>query len=89
MPNVIRIGDPTSHGGTVLESSAPQFLVSGRPVALVGDKCLCPIQGHQSCTIASGNASHTVNGKSVAYDGDKTSCGARLISTVQNFSATS
>ncbi|MES2163132.1 MAG: PAAR domain-containing protein [Pseudomonadota bacterium] len=87
MPNVIRLGDTTSHGGQVAESGAPHINVSGKPVALVGDKCTCPIYGHQNCTIVSGNAKHTVNGKAVAYDGDKTSCGATLISTIGTFSS--
>jgi uncharacterized Zn-binding protein involved in type VI secretion len=87
MKNVIRIGDPTSHGGQVMESGAPQFTVSGKPVALIGDKCSCPMTGHQNCTIASGNAKHQINGKAVAYDGDKTSCGAILISTISTFSS--
>lgn len=87
MPNVVRLGDPTSHGGRVLESGAPQFTVSGKAVALIGDKCICPIYGHQNCMIVSGNAKHTVNGKAVAYDGDKTSCGATLISTIDTFSS--
>ncbi|MQA23235.1 PAAR domain-containing protein [Rugamonas rivuli] len=87
MPNVIRLGDPTSHGGQVIESGAPHFTVSGKPVALIGDKCVCPIYGHQNCSIVSGNAKHTVNGKAVAYDGDKTSCGATLISTIGTFSS--
>lgn len=87
MPNVIRTGDPTSHGGKVIESSAPFFTVSGKPVALVGDKCICPMTGHQNCTIVSGNSKHQINGKAVAYDGDKTSCGATLISTIGTFSS--
>jgi len=87
MLNIIRVGDPTSHGGQVIESGAPHFIVSGKAVALVGDKCICPITGHQNCSIASGNAKHTVNGKAVAYDGDKTTCGATLVSTVGNFSS--
>lgn len=87
MKNIIRVGDPTSHGGKVLESGAPHFTVSGKPIALVGDKCICPMTGHQNCTIASGNAKHQINGKAVAYDGDKTSCGATLISTIATFSS--
>lgn len=87
MPNVIRVGDPTSHGGKVVSSSVGHFTVSGKPVVVVGDKCICPVNGHQGCTVASGNASHTINGKAVAYDGDKTSCGATLISTIANFSS--
>jgi len=87
MKNVIRVGDPTSHGGKVMSTSAPHIQVSGKPVALVGDRCVCPMTGHQNCVIVSGNSSHTVNGKSVAYEGDKTSCGATLISTVKIFSS--
>lgn len=87
MANVIRLGDPTSHGGQVIESGASHIIVSGKPVAVIGDKCMCPIYGHQNCVIISGNTKHIVNGKAVAYDGDKTSCGAALISTVSNFSS--
>lgn len=85
MPNVIRLGDPTSHGGKVVSSGATHFTVSGKPVALVGDKCACPIPGHANCVIANGNSKHTINGKAVAYDGCKTSCGATLISTIGSF----
>ena len=86
MPNVVRVGDPTSHGGKVVSSSVAHFTVSGIAVVVVGDECMCPIQGHQSCKIASGSSTHTVNGKAVAYDGDKTTCGATLISTIGTFS---
>jgi len=87
MPNVIRLGDPTSHGGKVVSSSAAHITVDGIAVALIGDKCSCPIKGHDGCTIAGGNASHTVEGVAIAYDGDTTSCGAKLISTIDNFSS--
>lgn len=86
MPNVIRIGDSTSHGGQVLQSSVEHFVVNGKPVVVVGDKCMCPINGHQNCTIASGSTAHSINGKAVAYGGDKTSCGATLISSLETFS---
>lgn len=87
MPNVIRISDSTSHGGVLLESGAPHSIVSGKPVALVGDKCTCPVYSHQNCLIVTGNMRHAVNGKAVAYDGDRTSCGALLMSTIGTFSA--
>ena len=88
MPNVIRVGDPTSHGGEVIQSSATHFVVGGIAVALVGDKCSCPIRGHQDCSIATGNSKHLINGKAVAYDGDKTTCGATLAATISNFEST-
>jgi uncharacterized Zn-binding protein involved in type VI secretion len=86
MPNVIRLGDATSHGGKVVKVSATQFTVDGIPVACVGDLCSCPIKGHDNCTVAEGDAQHVINGIAVAYEGHKTSCGATLISSTAKFS---
>ena len=85
MKNVIRLGDPTTHGGKVISASASHFKVHGIPVACVGDACSCPIPGHTSCTITSGSPHHTIDGKHVAFDGDSLSCGAKLISTFPHF----
>lgn len=86
MPNVIRLGDPTSHGGKVIDCCSTKVKAAGKPMAVVGDKVMCPLKGHENCTIVSGNGRHRINGKAVAYDGDKTSCGAALISTHPRFS---
>lgn len=83
MRNVIRLNDPTSHGGSVVKVSATHFTVGGIAVACVGDKCVCPIHG--SATITEGDPNHTINGIPVAYNGHRTSCGATLKSTVSNF----
>ncbi|AXA90026.1 PAAR domain-containing protein [Massilia sp. YMA4] len=85
MPNVIRLGDPTSHGGKVVSVSATHVTVDGIAVARVGDLCVCPVKGHEVCTIAEGSATHAINGVPVAYEGHKTSCGATLIATAGNF----
>ncbi|MGI4844930.1 MAG: PAAR domain-containing protein [Janthinobacterium lividum] len=85
MRNVIRLGDPTSHGGKVESAGADHFTVDGIPVARVGDVCSCPIKGHDNCTIAEGEPDHVIDGVAVAYDGHKTTCGATLIATVGNF----
>ncbi|WP_174851639.1 PAAR domain-containing protein, partial [Zoogloea ramigera] len=37
MKAIIRLGDPTDHGGQVVGSGAPYYLVDGIPVALLGD----------------------------------------------------
>ena len=84
MPSIIRLNDPTSHGGTIVSVKATHFKVAGVPVACVGDKCMCPIHG--AGTIVEGDAHHTINGTRVAYDGHKTSCGATLQSTIATFS---
>ena len=82
MPDIVRLNDPTTHGGTVTSVAATHFTVGGIPVACVGDKCSCPVHGVG--TIVEGDQHHTINGKPVAYDGHKTSCGATLISTFTN-----
>ena len=80
MRKVIYVGDVTSHGGKVISSSAPHFTVEGKSVACIGDKCTCPVQGHGGvCTIIEGDDKHTIGGRPVAYEGDKTSCGASLV----------
>lgn len=86
MPNVIRLNDPTSHGGKVIEAAATNFIVGGKPVACMGDKCSCPIHG--TVTIVQAESCHTIGGVPVAYDGHKTSCGAVLVSTIKSFSRT-
>lgn len=81
MKGIIRLGDPTTHGGTVV-SAASHATVNGIPVARQGDACTCPLKGHSGCTIAQGDPNHTIDGIPVAYEGHKTTCGATLISTI-------
>ena len=85
MPNVIRLGDPTSHGGKVVSVSADHFTVDGKPVARVGDACSCPVKGHDNCKVAEGSPRHVIDNVAVAYEGHKTTCGATLIATTGNF----
>ena len=87
MPNVIRLGDTTSHGGKVVSVRATHFIVDSKPVACVGDLCSCPVKGHDNCTVAEGDPHHVIDGVAVAYDGHKTSCGAALIASIGNFEA--
>lgn len=88
MPNVIRLGDPTDHGGAVTQVADTTYKVDGIPVARVGDLCSCPKRGHNNCTIAEGDPEHTVNGIPVAYEGHHTSCGAVLQSTIGTYTKT-
>jgi uncharacterized Zn-binding protein involved in type VI secretion len=88
MRNVIRLGDATSHGGKVISTRATHFKVGGIPVACIGDSCTCPISGHNGCTIARGSSRHRIEGVSIAFEDDVTSCGAKLKSSLQNFSTT-
>ena len=81
MKGVIRLNDPTSHGGKVV-AAAPKTTVMGVAVARKGDRCICPITGHTVCFIAEGDPDVTIDGVPVAFEGHKTNCGATLISTM-------
>jgi uncharacterized Zn-binding protein involved in type VI secretion len=74
---MIRLGDATTHGGTVLEDFS-QTNLNGKPIAGAGHKVSCPL-----CKgifpIAEGSSTYTVDGTPVALDGMKTACGAGLI----------
>ena len=78
---LIRLGDSTSHGGTVTEASMAMRSEDGRGFARVGDKVSCPIKGHGSNAIATGDPTFILNGRPVAREGDKTECGATLIAS--------
>jgi uncharacterized Zn-binding protein involved in type VI secretion len=85
MRNIIRLGDPTSHGGKFVSVGAQHVTVDGIAVACVGDVCVCPVPGHTTCLIVEGNPHHLIDNKAVAYEGHKTTCGAALIATVGHF----
>lgn len=85
MRKVIRLGDSTTHGGKVISVQVTHFVVDGVPVACVGDVCTCPIPGHNGCTIVSGSPRHRIKGVSIAFEDDSTSCGAKLISSAEQF----
>lgn len=78
---IIRLGDKTSHNGTVLEGY-PDNICMGKPIAGVGHKVSCP-KCRGTHTIVEGVVSFSVMGKSVAVEGMKTSCGAVLIAGQQ------
>jgi len=74
---IIRQGDRTSHGGTVLEGHQ-HLTVYGKPAAGVGHKVSCP-KCSGTITIVEGAVNATMLGIKVAVEGMKTSCGATLI----------
>ena len=81
MLGVIREGDQHDHGGAVIKGSGIA-VVHGKPVALLGDPCSCPIHG--PCVIIEGDTSVTSNGTPTAFDQHKTSCGASLASSISS-----
>ncbi|MDQ2823425.1 MAG: PAAR domain-containing protein [Pseudomonadota bacterium] len=77
---VVRLGDKTSHGGQVISASAT-FIVLDKQVALHGDTTFCPkCKGTFPIQVATSERRH--HNQPVAYHGDATACGAKLISSI-------
>ena len=80
---VICKGDPTSHGGKVLEGLTTAN-IAGRPIAAIGHKVYCPLcKG--TFPIVEGVPFHTFGGRGTAVEGMRTGCGATLIATQHSF----
>lgn len=74
---IIRKGDKTSHGGTVLEGSSAD-LCRGKEIAYSGHRTHCP-KCKGEFPIIEGVKNTTLFGEGVAIAGMKTGCGAELI----------
>ncbi len=85
MRAIVRKGDSTDHGGTVLEGFDNASL-EGRPASGVGHKVSCTKCGG-TFAIVQGSSQYAIDGRGVALDGMKTSCGASLIASQQGFLA--
>lgn len=79
MPEIIRLGDSTSHGGKVIEGSSFDICM-GKPIAYMGHKVQCP-KCKGVFPIVEGALTTTFYGKGVALAGMRTSCGAVLIAS--------
>jgi len=78
---VIRLNDKTDHGGQVI-SATSGTTVMGKVAALQDDMTFCPkCKGNFAIKPDGSGAQH--QGKSYAYDGDSTACGARLITSLE------
>lgn len=76
---VICKGDPTTHGGYVIEGFE-HATCQGRQIALRGCMTLCPICKGKF-PITEGAPKHSYAGNGMALHGMLTGCGARLIAT--------
>jgi len=79
--SIIRIGDTTSHGGTVVQGF-PSYIVFGRPAAGMGHMVSCP-RCKGAFPIVEGVLALGIDNSYVAIEGMKTSCGATLIASQQ------
>lgn len=82
---IIRLGDSTSHGGTVISVSST-MVIDGKKAALVGDLVSCPQKGHGVNPIIEGSSGWVSDGKQVAVDGCLCACGCTLITSLPKVS---
>ena len=76
----IVLGDRTSHGGTVISADFTGD-INGKYLARVGDMVACPRKGCRGTfPIVTGAPDMLSMGQAPARHGDKTACGATLIS---------
>ncbi|APW38291.1 hypothetical protein RD110_14745 [Rhodoferax koreense] len=77
---VVRLGDPTDHHGNVI--TALDFIVQG--IAVAAEDCMTWFPKCKgSFRILTLRVGRKHMGKTIAYEGDLTECGARLISTLR------
>lgn len=76
---IIRVGDKTTHGGTVLEGFS-SYDIDGRAAAGLGHKVDCP-KCKGVFPIIEGVPSFAIGDSLVAIEGMKTACGAALIAS--------
>jgi uncharacterized Zn-binding protein involved in type VI secretion len=74
----IVVGDRTDHGGTVVQGSSITD-THGKAIARVGDQVTCPIRGHGTTVITTGDQTMIIDGKPAARHLDKCACGATLL----------
>ncbi len=80
MPAAVRVGDQSTHGGTIMGPGAPTVMIGGKPAAVVGDMHICslPPNAHQPTASAfpSGSATVTIGGVPALRTTDTCICGA-------------
>lgn len=84
---VIRLGDTTDHGGKVI-TAEQKWTLCGRPIARIGDHVICPLCDNKIYEIVEGDEKIALFGQPAAFEGHRTSCGARLISSLAHNSMT-
>lgn len=81
MPAAARVGDTTTHGGTVIGPGVATVLINGKPAAVFGDNHVCVIppspSGHPTTTpFVKGSTKVLINNKPALRAGDTCVCGA-------------
>lgn len=80
MPGAARVGDTSTHGGTIIGPGVPTVMIGGKPAAIFGDNHVCPIPPntpHPTTTpFIVASATVLIGGKPALRAGDTCVCGA-------------
>ena len=80
MPSAVKVGDTTTHGGTVVGPGEPTVLIAGMPAAVATDNHVCslPPNAHQptASPFPSGSTTVMIGGKPALRQTDTCICGA-------------
>ncbi len=78
MPNLVYVGDKTSHGG-VVKTGSSRISLRGRAAARKTDKVTCPLCGDNE--IVEGDDRMMDGDLPLAFHGYRTRCGATLVAS--------
>jgi uncharacterized Zn-binding protein involved in type VI secretion len=78
MPAISRLGDGSSHGGTIISASS-NVAANGIAVAREGDLHACPISGHGVTALTAVTTTQRVNGQLIVTVGAVAGCGAVIV----------
>lgn len=76
---IVRLGDLTSHGGSVVTASMTHT-IDGIGVARMGDTLACPMHGVNM--IVDGESNYLIGERMVALHGHRGACGCTLIASI-------
>lgn len=80
MPPAARVGDTSTHGGTIVGPGVATVLIGGMPAAVAGDMHVCslPPNAHQptASPFPSGSATVLIGGRPAVRSTDTCICGA-------------
>jgi uncharacterized Zn-binding protein involved in type VI secretion len=81
--SLARLGEQSSHGGSIISASGSAITANGIAVAVEGDLHRCPIQGHGITPLIS-SSPHKSGGKGLIKAGDRAGCGAIITTGSMN-----
>jgi uncharacterized Zn-binding protein involved in type VI secretion len=81
MPAAVRVGDITTHGGTVAGPGCQTVLIGGMPAAVASDNHACVLLSpHPPCTpFPVGSLTVMIGGKPALRTSDICGCGAMAV----------